>query len=159
MAAKLAVGQFALFCKPGQPEKTVMVSTINKTIATQARQYGVVDWNTGHTFSTFGCWLKDVPEVTLQQMQGMLEDDDDDMGGLPDVMTVDSVIGSRDSNTNRFVSMNSEELDQLAANRVSHNTKEQTKWGIKMFKGEGFFNSCLKWLYYIHTFKISNTGL
>jgi hypothetical protein len=36
----------------------------------------------------------------------------------------------------RFETLSNEELDQLAQNRISKNTKKQTSWGVSIFKGE-----------------------
>ena len=129
MAGRIfTVGQFAIFTKPGQIDRTVIISEVNITNATNARQYRIVDWETGHSFLTFGCWLKKVPEVDQQAVDNLIQDDiemDDQPAPKSNTFTKE-----------RFVEIDENELDNLAANRLSHNTKEQTKWGVKIFRGK-----------------------
>ena len=36
----------------------------------------------------------------------------------------------------RFLTLTAEDVDDLASSRTSTNTNEQTKWGLKLFRGE-----------------------
>ena len=68
----------------------------------------------------------DTPPVTLWRFEAPLKDS---------VQTENICSGPTPPKRRRHACPSDEELDKLAAARLSHNTDEQTRWGVSIFQG------------------------
>ena len=136
--ALLEVGSFAEYWQPSGETRTVFITDVINGTASMARRYLCQDWDTGDKIQTFGCWLKAVPQVDMPDVP-----DWDQVPGEAStpkkVKVTQAEDPGRPKEKNRFVSMTDKELDQLAGASRSHNTHEQTKWGIKFLHGKCLF--------------------
>ena len=141
----LTAGTFATYWRVGVPEKTVLVNDVIEGGAAVPRRYQVMDWDTGATFQTPGCWLRPLQVDQINEIMPMEEDLVFEDASLvieepaePAHPATVSTPKAQNIENRRFHNMTEEELDQLADSRTSKHTKIQTKWGIQIFAGEFF---------------------
>ena len=136
----LTAGDFATFWQPGRQEKVVLVTAVREGRATEARRYAVQDWDTGKCFESYGCWLKPVTVADVQLNDSLFDVVNGELSVGPS-RTVPSLVPGPQvaesvKKTEIFPVLLKDEVDQLAGTRTSKNTDEQTKWGVRIFRGE-----------------------
>ena len=140
----LSVGSCASFWKPGCDVRTGLITCERVTPGIPAKQFVVHDWGTWEEIETYACWLRPVAEIPVDLSGEWLTEDPTGQpvgpaeadGGPP---------GQLNEGQTRFPSLSCDDLDALAAQRTSANTKEQTRWGVKVFTGEWWWISVTKW--------------
>lgn len=154
----LEVGHLANYWRPGIEERTVLITKIEAAQERLPKRYIVVDCESWNEFSTFGCWLKPVKGDSI--ITDIFED-------IENVSPNASIQQNQDREEikpasepeKRFGEMSTEQLDVLAGASRSSNTNEQTKWGIRIFRGKQLVSvdfirikllfGTIKWLYII----------
>ena len=132
----LSVGDMVYYHDPGsQRECTVVIEAILEGYP--PRRYQCTNLDTGTSFWSYGCWLKPILVDDEPFSWTQLEDE---------TLCVKPIEVSHVSEENeirppackqaRFVDLTDEQLDRMAADRVSKNTQQQTKWGMKIFTGK-----------------------
>lgn len=128
----LEVGSFAKYWRPGQDERTVLVTDVDERGATQARLYSIQDWDTGEQRKTFGCWLKPVkPDDVI--IMDIMENNDfeqfveiDQSAAAPSTSCQEPTPSTSTGATGRFPVLSDQDIDKLASSRTSANTDEPT---------------------------------
>ena len=128
---KLQAGQIANYWKPGfEKQQTVIVVSVVEH--ERPHKYQVMDLDTMEESWSLGCWLSLAhPEIQPGSNEWMEME--------TEMLTGSEAKAPAPVQVNRparFVNLTEDDLNTLAAQRVSSNTKEQTKWGLKIFHGE-----------------------
>ena len=132
----LTAGDFTTFWQPGREEKVVLVTAVREGRATEARRYAVQDSDTGECFESYGCWQKPVTVADVQLDDSLFDVVNGELSVGPSRTVPGPQVAESVKKTKRFPVLLKDEVDQLAGARTSKNTDEQTKWGVRIFRGE-----------------------
>ena len=116
-------------------------------VGSQFREYVIQDMNDGQFITAAMCKLYEVDvdeiEVRLSQISQDFEEPlqaaESDVQSEDDTDAHDEevvVSEEPESKKSRFVELDSDEVANLARNRVSENTTKKTIWAVKIFKGK-----------------------
>ena len=147
------IGYIATFHEKGYKKRQVVITEMvdDENIAWRTRKYKVTDISTGQQWEAMGqtlitkrpFWqvvpvdtvLEDgtiVPECTEGDFDEPMEEEQILLESAPKKFETYAL---KDA-TGRFVNLSDADLDQMALDRVSTNTKNQTKWGVGVLRGK-----------------------
>ena len=125
----LSVGELAYYHDPGSSrECTVLIDAILEGYP--PRRYQVTNVDSGASFWSYGCWLRPILVDNKPFSWSQLEDEN------LSLHQKEAVKDSRPLKKARFMDLTEEDLDKIASDRVSKNTQQQTRWGIKILTGK-----------------------
>ena len=114
-------------------ETTCLITGISNKLGFNS--YQLIDIDTGTSFTGYGYQLMHTEEVAAALLPDFGNEGEDTLD-TPDIGTTEcEEESSMGENGGRWADVSEKDIENLAANRHSKHTANQTKWAVKVFKG------------------------